>query len=127
MWLPDVKEGWKPAEIISVDNNPPSRSTEETLTLHIRDDSGGDTSTLTFPLSSIITAAQNQQLQTDRIPHSAETITGSSGKDAQMAGLPPLRNPPNMETEEDLSNLSNLNEPSGECLVLERVVGSGEG
>lgn len=29
------------------------------------------------------------------------------------ANLPPLRNPPKMESEDDLTNLSHLNEPSG--------------
>nr|AEG78620.1 MYO2 [Cryptococcus gattii] len=56
--------------------------------------------TLKFPLSTL------QSATTD--PTSIQTTTPSPGQDC----LPVLRNPPAMETAEDLANLSNLNEPS---------------
>jgi myosin-5 len=117
VWLPDATTGWKPAEITFIEQTPSDGANEESLTLHIEDDAG-ESSTLTFPLSSVIAAAQDQQLDS-RNPPSPEA-TADSFKDAQTKGLPPLRNPPNMEAEEDLSNLSNLNEPSGESAGASR-------
>jgi myosin V len=37
---------------------------------------------------------------------------------AGKEGLPPLRNPPLLETADDLATLSHLNEPSGMSLAL---------
>lgn len=44
-----------------------------------------------------------------------DIIIETTGKDIKDAkdGLPPLRNPPLLETADDLATLSHLNEPSG--------------
>ena len=36
--------------------------------------------------------------------------------------LPPLKNPPLLESQEDLANLSNLNEPSGKAQISSHLV-----
>lgn len=43
----------------------------------------------------------------------------SSPLNASQDVLPPLRNPPLLESSEDLASLSNLNEPSGALFFLE--------
>jgi hypothetical protein len=53
------------------------------------------------------------------------SVLEQAGNDIQPAtpppgsdALPPLRNPPLLESSEDLASLSNLNEPSGACLYF---------
>lgn len=60
-------------------------------------------------------------MQTDPVSRQATTVTTTAALIAQSSTLstpsdllPPLRNPPLLEATEDLTNLSYLNEPSGQ-------------
>lgn len=66
-------------------------------------DPSPETKTLKFSLAALnaATAAAN----------GGQSQTAAPGQDV----IPPLRNPPVLESAEDLSALSNLNEPSGMC------------
>lgn len=52
--------------------------------------------------------------------HSQETVIDTGNESAE---LPPLRNPPLLETADDLATLSHLNEPSGAVWVLFAYLG----
>ena len=51
------------------------------------------------------------------ITYHKEIVINTTGKDIKdgKEGLPPLRNPPLLETADDLATLSHLNEPSGDA------------
>jgi len=100
VWFPDKEQGWISAEVTSV-----TRGAGDTFKLAFVDERGkvrGTTSPvlrtkdLTFFLLQEITI-------------------GTTAKDIKdgKEGLPPLRNPPLLETADDLATLSHLNEPSG--------------
>ena len=100
VWLPDSATGWVPGTVSSL-TLPSDKAPTGRVTLVVTFD-GDDTQskTLTFPLSALDGAGNSIQ----------PTAAPPPGQDA----LPPLRNPPLLESSEDLASLSNLNEPSGE-------------
>jgi myosin-5 len=107
VWLPDVVTGWAAATVSSI-TIPADESPSADVTLVLAYDAadgvdGGDLKTLHFPYSVLVAASA---------PGAANVQPASPvlGQDA----LPPLRNPPLLESAEDLASLSNLNEPSGE-------------
>ena len=104
VWLPDPVAGWMAGTVSSLtlpaDALP---SSEVTLVVTYDEDEGGQHKTFSFPLA-MLTAAS------DGAANNVQPATPPPGQDA----VPPLRNPPLLESSEDLASLSNLNEPSGE-------------
>jgi myosin-5 len=131
VWLPDPQQAWSAGEITAVDN-PSNVDTAESddvyITLHIKQEQNPDVEIVqSFPLSVLVAAGQNQLVPTNAAATSPATTTTTTatpgvgsgagslvGKDddGKPVILPPLRNPPLLEQTDDLSNLSNLNEPS---------------
>jgi myosin-5 len=120
VWFPDPVEGWVPATTTSItlpsDDNPASL-VEMNISID-RDTSSDDSGTskaLKFPLS-VLKAAEAGGINLG-------VATAVPGQDT----LPPLRNPPLLESSEDLASLSNLNEPSGEfdtaCFIVRSSAG----
>ncbi|OCF38290.1 hypothetical protein I317_07949 [Kwoniella heveanensis CBS 569] len=102
VWLPDTTTGWVAGTVSSItipsDESP---SSEVTLVVsHEADES--NTKTLKFPYSTL------QAATADAAAANIVPTTPPPGQDQ----LPPLRNPPLLESAEDLASLSNLNEPS---------------
>ncbi|KAJ9098937.1 hypothetical protein QFC19_006161 [Naganishia cerealis] len=125
VWLPDSQQAWSAGEITAVDT--PSNADEDPaedvyITLHIKQEQNPDVEIVqSFPLSVLVAAGQNQLVPSSAATTSPATTTGSSSAAGSLVGkdedgkpviLPPLRNPPLLEQTDDLSNLSNLNEPS---------------
>lgn len=114
IWLPDGTTGWVAGTIISL-NVPSDALPSSSVTLVASYDqipsTGEESKTLKFPLS-VLSAAEGVV---------AGNIVPASPPPGQDA-LPLLRNPPLLESAEDLASLSNLNEPSGE-LMFYRWVG----
>ncbi|KAK8846733.1 hypothetical protein IAR55_005820 [Kwoniella newhampshirensis] len=103
VWLPDTITGWVPGTVSSLDA-PSEGEGEVTLVVsYDSDPTGATTKTLTFP-SSVLQAASTDS----GVGSTQSTTSASLGGDQ----LPPLRNPPLLESSEDLASLSNLNEPS---------------
>jgi myosin-5 len=101
VWLPDPTQGWIPGTVTTL-TIPPDAGPSSSATLTITIDSNPeDIRTIKFLVSALETAGNDIQ-----------PTTPPPGQDA----LPPLRNPPLLESSEDLASLSNLNEPSGELL-----------
>jgi myosin-5 len=99
VWLPDSLTGWVAGTVSTVTlpvDPMPTASVTIVITL---DSDDSQSRTLTFPFS-LLEKAGNDIQPTSPVP----------GQDS----LPPLRNPPLLESSEDLASLSNLNEPSGE-------------
>ncbi|KAJ9119953.1 hypothetical protein QFC24_005436 [Naganishia onofrii] len=131
VWLPDPQQAWSAGEITAVDN-PSNVDTAESddvyITLHIKQEQNPDVEIVqSFPLSVLVAAGQNQLVPSNAAATSPATTTTTTatpgvgsgagslvGKDddGKPVILPPLRNPPLLEQTDDLSNLSNLNEPS---------------
>jgi len=104
VWLPDTAAGWVAGTVTSVtlpaDNDP---SSQVTITVAYEDpDNSGTTKDYKCSLATLQAASDSN----------VNTIAISSTPGGQ-ASLPPLRNPPLLESSEDLASLSNLNEPSG--------------
>ncbi|RXK42233.1 hypothetical protein M231_00591 [Tremella mesenterica] len=102
VWLPDSLTGWTPGTVASL-TLPPDGASSSQVTLVVNYDEPGDeaSATFKFPLS-VLEAAANGGI------NNVQPITPPPGQDM----LPPLRNPPLLESSEDLASLSNLNEPS---------------
>lgn len=109
VWYPDNTLAWVPATVTSL-TLPADDATSSQVELTITFDEStstsdsGETKTLRFPLSALNSAEGGGGVN---------GVQGSSPPPGQDA-LPPLRNPPLLESAEDLASLSNLNEPSGE-------------
>jgi myosin-5 len=109
VWVSDPTLAWVPATVTSL-TLPSDESTSSEVELTITFDEStpnvdvGETKTLRFPFSSLKSAEGGGGVN---------GVSGSSPAPGQDA-LPPLRNPPLLESAEDLASLSNLNEPSGE-------------
>lgn len=103
VWLPDTTAGWVPGTVTSVvlprDGEP---SSEVAITVSV---DGSDNTVKDYKCS-----LADLQAASDSNGNSLPASSQSPGQDA----LPPLRNPPLLESSEDLASLSNLNEPSGE-------------
>lgn len=113
VWISQPSSGWVAGTVESLDLPTDGDSSSEVVMIVSHDSDPTTNETLKFPLSAL------QSATTD--PTSLRTTTSSLGQDY----LPALRNPPALETAEDLANLSNLNEPSGECAML--MLSSGPG
>ena len=98
VWLPDSVTGWVAGTVTSI-TLPSDGKPNSPVSLAISLDGEHETRTLKFTLSALEAAV-----------NSIQPIQPPSGQDAP----PPLRNPPLLESSEDLAGLSNLNEPSGE-------------
>ncbi len=104
VWLPDPVSGWVAGTVSSITLPTDSSSTSEvTLLVTYDDDDKGASKSFRFPLA-VLSAAS------DGAANNVQPATPPPGQDA----VPPLRNPPLLESSEDLASLSNLNEPSGE-------------
>lgn len=98
VWIPDSSIGWVPGTIASV-TLPEDQTPSASVTLVVSIDGQEDaTKSFKVPLSVLESAGND-----------INPITPPPGQDP----LPPLRNPPLLESAEDLASLSNLNEPSG--------------
>ena len=102
VWLPETNTGWVPGTVTSLSLSGDDPNTECTLVITL--DASDTTRTLKFPLSAL------RAVEAGVI--SVAPVSAAPGQEAP----PPLRNPPLLESSEDLASLSNLNEPSGECL-----------
>jgi myosin-5 len=98
VWLPDHTSGWIAGTVQSL-TLPPNITPSSTASLIISVDGSEDTRNLTFLVSSL-----------EDVGRDVQPVAPPPGQDS----LPPLRNPPLLESLEDLASLSNLNEPSGE-------------
>ena len=100
VWFPDKEQGWISAEVTSV-----TRGADDTFKLGFVDERG-KVGKITFLI--LCTNISPRFLQ--------EIAINTTGKDIKdgKEDLPPLRNPPLLETADDLATLSHLNEPSGQ-------------
>lgn len=98
VWFEDKDHAWISAEVSSVTKGP-----DDAFRLVFIDERGK--------------VREIPPVVSDFIPFFAlqEIIINTTGKDIKdnKEGLPPLRNPPLLETADDLATLSHLNEPSG--------------
>jgi myosin-5 len=109
VWYPDSTLAWVPATVTSLtlpSDEAPTSLVELTITFDENTSSAdaGDSKVLKLPLSALESAEGGGGV------NGVQGSTAAPGQDA----LPPLRNPPLLESAEDLASLSNLNEPSGE-------------
>jgi len=109
VWYPDSTLAWVPATVSSLSlpsDEAPTSQVELTITFDENTSSAdaGDSKVLKLPLSALESAEGGGGV------NGVQGSTAAPGQDA----LPPLRNPPLLESAEDLASLSNLNEPSGE-------------
>jgi myosin-5 len=106
VWLSDTPTSWVPGTVSSI-TLPTDESPSSEVTLVVTYDQphegGPESKTLKFPLSAL-------QAASNIAANNVNPTTPPPGQDQ----LPALRNPPVLESAEDLSSLSNLNEPSGE-------------
>ena len=96
VWFADKEQGWISAEVTNV-----VRGSADKIKLTFVDDRGKVTIFFLLPTQALT------RLQEITIDTTAKGI-----RDGQN-DLPPLRNPPLLETADDLATLSHLNEPSG--------------
>ncbi|KAL7424360.1 Myosin type-2 heavy chain 1 [Cryptotrichosporon argae] len=96
VWLPDAAFGWVAATVVSLTVPPaPTAASECTLVVALDEESSTDDAGATHAVT---------------FPYAALEEAGSVN--APASKVPPLRNPPLLESSEDLASLSNLNEPS---------------
>jgi myosin-5 len=112
VWYPDSTLAWVPATVTSLtlpSDEAPTSLAELTITFDENTSSAdaGDSKVLKLPLSALESAEGGGGV------NGVQGSTAAPGQDA----LPPLRNPPLLESAEDLASLSNLNEPSGESCI----------
>ncbi|ODO03097.1 hypothetical protein I350_05942 [Cryptococcus amylolentus CBS 6273] len=98
VWVPDSGSGWVPGTVTDL-VLPHERDTTSEVVLTVCLDMD-PTSNKTFKFPAAL-------LQ----PSASDTVSSSMAMD-NHANLPALRNPPALESAEDLASLSNLNEPS---------------
>lgn len=106
VWIPDSAAGWIPGTVSAIhlppDGDP---SSEVTITVSV-DGVPADSASAVRDYKCTLAALQAAS------ESNSNSLASSSTTNDQNA-LPPLRNPPLLETSEDLASLSNLNEPSG--------------
>lgn len=107
VWLPDSAAGWIPGTVTAItlpsDKEP---SSEVSISVSV-DGASADHPSPTKDFKCTLAA-----LQAASEPN-ANGLSATSPLNASQDVLPPLRNPPLLESSEDLASLSNLNEPSG--------------
>lgn len=102
VWFEDKDQTWISAEVLSV-----SKGADDAIKLVFIDERGK----VGIIWILVIKAHNCRCLQ--------EITIHTTGKDIKdNKSLPPLRNPPLLETADDLATLSHLNEPSGTCAML---------
>ena len=99
VWLPDDVTGWVPGTVTSI-LIPSDRSPTAEVAVTVQVDGDDELRTLKFSFAALESAGNALQ----------PAIAAPPGQDSP----PPLRNPPLLESSEDLASLSNLNEPSGQ-------------
>ena len=102
VWLADSSNSWQPGTVVSI--TLPEDETGDgdvVLLVSLDEDAEAEPRSLSFPLSALKAAADG-----------ASGIQPASPVPGQDR-IPMLRNPPVLASAEDLSALSNLNEPSG--------------
>lgn len=109
VWFPDKDQGWISAEVTST-----TRGTSDNFKLAFVDERGkvrGD-------------GFSNFAIEASHFFFYQEITIDTTAKDIKdgKGGLPPLRNPPLLETADDLATLSHLNEPSGQQFSALSVV-----
>jgi myosin-5 len=105
VWFTDKEQGWISGEVTNV-----VRSSDEKIKLTFLDDRGKVSPRVSFflsPIQALTRLGSNTSFQEITIDTTVKAIR--DGQD----DLPPLRNPPLLETADDLATLSHLNEPSG--------------
>lgn len=106
VWIPDSAAGWVPGTVNSVslpaDGDPASQATISVTVDGVPSDSAAAVRDYKCTLAAL-----------QAVSESNSNSLGSSSATSEQNTLPPLRNPPLLETSEDLASLSNLNEPSG--------------
>jgi myosin-5 len=107
VWFEDKDQAWISAEVISV-----TKSAEDAIKLVFSDERGKVNIAYLYLLSPSFRRFLFQEITIN--------TTGKDIKDGKE-GLPPLRNPPLLETADDLATLSHLNEPSGECSLTSHI------
>lgn len=106
VWLPDSTAGWIPGTVIAVvspaDKEPSSVVTISVAVDGASPDHAGAIKDIKCTLAALQAASE---------PNSSALSTSPANSTQDVP--PPLRNPPLLESSEDLASLSNLNEPSG--------------
>lgn len=107
VWLPDKEAGWVPGTVTSVViPSPPKPDSEVAITVLVDGKTPDEGGLREFKCSfSTLQSASDTN---------GNNLSLGSSQDT----LPPLRNPPLLESSEDLASLSNLNEPSGKSLAF---------
>ncbi|BEI98501.1 hypothetical protein CcaverHIS631_0308000 [Cutaneotrichosporon cavernicola] len=105
VWLPDSAAGWIPGTVTAVslpaDREPSSVATISVAVDGAPADHAGATQDIKCTLAALQAASE---------PNSS--VLSASPANSSQDVPPPLRNPPLLESSEDLASLSNLNEPS---------------
>ncbi|TXT13452.1 hypothetical protein VHUM_00819 [Vanrija humicola] len=104
VWVPDVAAGWVPGTVTSVTLPSDTEPTSEVTVVVSIDGSSSSDSNGTKDYKCTLAGLQAAESNGNSLTSSSASL----GRDA----LPPLRNPPLLESSEDLASLSNLNEPS---------------
>lgn len=104
VWFEDKDHAWISAEVLSV-----TKGNDDTIKLVFVDERG---KVHGFPLVPALPLTWFASCQEITLNTTSKEI--KEGKE----GLPPLRNPPLLETADDLATLSHLNEPSGSSLSM---------
>jgi myosin-5 len=101
VWFVDKDQAWISAEVTQV-----TKGANDAVALTFVDDRGKVRDYLRGRLLLLSDETERQ-----------ETVINTTVADikAGKEDLPPLRNPPLLETADDLATLSHLNEPSGVC------------
>lgn len=102
VWLPDKEAGWVPGTVTSVAiPGVPNPDSEVVITVSIDGRASDEGGSKEFKCSFATLQSASES--------NGNNLSLGSSQDV----LPPLRNPPLLESSEDLASLSNLNEPSG--------------
>jgi myosin V len=103
VWFTDKEQGWISAEVTNI-----LRGSDERIKLTFVDDRGKVSPRVSF-------YHRRKPLTTPLEPSFQENIVDTTVRAIKEGqdDLPPLRNPPLLETADDLATLSHLNEPSG--------------
>jgi myosin-5 len=102
VWFADKEQGWISAEVTNI-----LRGSDEKIKLTFVDDRGKVSPRVSFITGATLTTPLEPSFQEIIVDTTVRAI--KEGQD----DLPPLRNPPLLETADDLATLSHLNEPSG--------------
>ena len=101
VWFPDKEQGWISAEVTLV-----TRGADDSFKLTFVDERGKVRRNRFHSFRDVNILPRFPQ----------EIIINTTARDIKdgKGDLPPLRNPPLLETADDLATLSHLNEPSGQ-------------